>query len=237
VSRTLHNVAVVMPVFNGEAYVGEALRSVIDQTQPPAEILVIDDASTDGTARVLASFGSAARVVRQERQGAGAARNAGAALARSDYVAFLDADDLWTPDALQRLAEPVERDGAVWTAGLIRQFISPDLPPDEAARLFCPAGDAFARAAGSMLFRRETFLAVGGFDPAFRTGEFMDLAARLEDAGVRAAPVNHLIVRRRLHASNMMREGRARQMEYLRVLAATRARRRDAGTAPLSSTP
>ena len=230
-SDPAHGVSVVIPCFNGSRYVGAAIESVLDQSLPPLELIVVDDGSTDDTPAVLASYAGRVQGLRQAQRGSGAARNHGARVARGRWIAFLDADDLWLPDALERLFAPTEDAGAVWTVGRVRQFVSPDLDPAEAARLKVPEGSAHARAAGAMLLERETFLAVGGFSSAFRAGEFMDLSARLEDAGVQPVSVDADVVRRRLHAANMMRAGRELQLEYLKVLAATRARRR-AGAAP-----
>jgi hypothetical protein len=90
------NVSAVIPVYNGERYVAESIRSVLNQTAD-VECVVVDDGSTDGTPSVLASFGSRIVVVRQEHRGVSAARNAGMAKATGDAFAFLDADDVWLP--------------------------------------------------------------------------------------------------------------------------------------------
>jgi glycosyltransferase involved in cell wall biosynthesis len=105
-------VSVVVPCFNGEAYLAAALGSALEQTHAPLEILVIDDGSTDGSARLARSFGSSVRVICQENQGESVARNRGFELAEGDWVAFLDADDLWHPEKLAAAAELV-RDGVV----------------------------------------------------------------------------------------------------------------------------
>ncbi len=94
------NVSVVIPCFNGERHLSAALASALAQTRPAAEILVIDDGSTDGSAAVAAAFGPSVRVVRQQNQGESVARNRGFDLARGDWIAFLDADDVWHPDKL-----------------------------------------------------------------------------------------------------------------------------------------
>lgn len=100
-SATGPTVSVVIPCYNGAAFLAETLRSVLGQTYAPLEVIVIDDGSTDNSATIAAGFGPPVRVVRQENRGESAARNRGIALARGDWVALLDADDLWEPEKLE----------------------------------------------------------------------------------------------------------------------------------------
>ena len=93
-------VTVVIPAFNCEGFVGEAIASVLAQDYPHLEVLVIDDGSTDATAQVAAGFGSRVRVLSQPNRGCAAARNRGLAHSGGDFVAFLDADDVWAPHKL-----------------------------------------------------------------------------------------------------------------------------------------
>lgn len=93
-------VSVVMPVYNGEAYLATAIDSVLGQTQPDVELVVVDDGSSDGSAAILARYGDRIRVLHQANAGVSAARNAGVAAARGEFLAFLDSDDWWEPDFL-----------------------------------------------------------------------------------------------------------------------------------------
>jgi glycosyltransferase involved in cell wall biosynthesis len=95
-------VSVVIPSFNGERYLGEAIRSALDQSLPPLEVIVVDDGSTDGSAAVAISFGARVRLIRQPNRGSAAARNAGFFAAKGSWIALLDQDDLWHPDKLAR---------------------------------------------------------------------------------------------------------------------------------------
>ncbi len=98
-----HRVSVIVPVHNGERYLAAALDSILGQTRPPEEIIVIDDASTDATASILDGYGDRLRRIRTAQAGGpGRARNLGLQAATGDLAAFLDADDLWTPDKLER---------------------------------------------------------------------------------------------------------------------------------------
>jgi tetratricopeptide (TPR) repeat protein len=95
-------VSLIVPVYNGEAFIAEAIDSVLAQTYPHWELIVVDDGSTDGTSAVLSRFADGRiRCIHQANQGLAAARNAGICLARGEFLAFLDADDLWDPQFLQ----------------------------------------------------------------------------------------------------------------------------------------
>src|SRR3954452_10452644 len=93
-------VSVVIPVWNCEAYVGEAVASVLAQGRGPLQIVLVDDGSTDDSVEAARRAGAQIEVVRQENGGIGAARNAGVARARGELLAFLDSDDRWTPGKL-----------------------------------------------------------------------------------------------------------------------------------------
>jgi glycosyltransferase involved in cell wall biosynthesis len=98
----------VIPAFNREGTVARAIESALAQTRAPAEVIVVDDGSTDGTRRVAEAFGGVVRCITQVNAGGAAARNAGARAAESDWIAFLDSDDHWTPQHLENVAAAIE---------------------------------------------------------------------------------------------------------------------------------
>jgi len=97
-----NTVSVVIAVHNGEKFVAETLRSILGQTAPPAEIIVVNDASTDRTVQVVGAFGAAVSLIDAQCRDARAARNIGAARAKSNWIAFCDADDIWLPTKLEK---------------------------------------------------------------------------------------------------------------------------------------
>jgi len=100
--QSSNSVSVVIPVYNGERHLGETLRAVLNQTVRPAEVIVVDDGSTDSTAQVARSFGGAVTLVRTPNQGACKVRNLGASHACSEWIALCDHDDLWLPTKLEK---------------------------------------------------------------------------------------------------------------------------------------
>src|SRR5689334_19825269 len=110
------SVSVLIPVYNGAQFIREAVDSVLAQRDVTVEVIVIDDGSTDETSRILESYGDSIRVLRQKNGGHVNARNNGAKLAHGEWLAFLDADDMWQPEKLARqLAIATPEIGMVYT--------------------------------------------------------------------------------------------------------------------------
>lgn len=212
-------ISVVIPVYNTERYVAEAIDSVLAQTRPPHEIILVDDGSTDRTPAVLASFASRIVVVRQQQSGQTVALNAGIARATGDYLAFNDADDLWLPEKLAQqcalLAREPELDAVF---GTVRQFISPDWLEAELS----PGAEYHDQPGvcrGAMLIRRSAFDRIGPFDPSLRLVDFLDWYGRAVAQGLRVHMLPDVVLQRRIHASNMGRRHRdAQRSEDLLVL-------------------
>jgi glycosyltransferase involved in cell wall biosynthesis len=101
-------ISVVVPAYNAEPYIAQTLQSILSQTRPPEEIIVVDDGSTDGTPDEVIRFGSDVRLIEQSNRGAAGAHNTGFGQARGDYVARCDADDLWEPIKLERQVRTLE---------------------------------------------------------------------------------------------------------------------------------
>ena len=108
--QPLCDISVVIPLYNKAAEIGRAVRSVLAQTLPPREVIVVDDGSTDGGAdEVERMASSVVRLVRQENRGVSAARNRGIAMASGRYVALLDGDDRWQPQYLEQVWRLIAR--------------------------------------------------------------------------------------------------------------------------------
>lgn len=218
-------VSVVIPTYQAARFVGDAIESVLSQTLPADEIIVVDDGSTDSTQDVLAAFGGRIRVIRQANSGVAAARNRGAAAAGSDHLAFLDADDTWLPGKLARQVERLmtrpevvasftetlfvnEADG---TARHVRYRNDGDM-----VRTLLLAGCVIGNNS-SVLVRRSVFDEVGGYDVATSQSADWDLWLRLAERGPLDL-IREPLVRYRVHASSMSRDVRLLEADNLRVL-------------------
>jgi glycosyltransferase involved in cell wall biosynthesis len=178
-------ISVVIPVYNGERFIGEALQSVLDQTYPAFEIIVVDDGSTDATEGMIREISSPIPVgyYRQENQGAGAARNLGVSVARGDWVAFLDSDDLWSP---QKLAVQVryleDHPEADFVYSNVQVTDEGGHPIFHVRQLFFEPvvfqDRPFAQLS-TVVMRRELFRKTGGFPEGLRLYEDLALFARI----------------------------------------------------------
>jgi glycosyltransferase involved in cell wall biosynthesis len=222
-------VSVVVPCYNTELYIGEAIDSIVAQDCKPIEIVVIDDGSTDRSMEVVRRFGDRVECRRQPNAGIGAARNAGIAIARGKYLAFLDADDIWTPTSLNSRLDRLRR-GADCVYGGVEHFISPDLSPEERDRFAPIPATMTGRLAGTMLIDRNAFHRVGLFDPSLKIGEMVDWVARADHARIAAALIDDIVLRRRIHRTNTVLRLRDQQGAYLKALRASLTRRRDAAS-------
>jgi glycosyltransferase involved in cell wall biosynthesis len=195
-------VSVVVPVFNGAAFVAEALRSVLAQTYRPLDVVAVDDGSSDESAAIVASFAHV-RCVRQPNRGVAAARNAGVAATSGPLVAFIDQDDRWTPDKLTRQVTCLEKHPHLgFCLAHQRLVLEPGTGRPSWLRPELLAADPVGYLPGTLLVWRETLHRVGLFDEANPIASDSDWFLRAKDAGIAMAVLPEVLLERRIHRAN-----------------------------------
>jgi glycosyltransferase involved in cell wall biosynthesis len=217
-------VSVVMAAFDEEAFIGDAIATVLAQTYTPIEVIVVDDGSTDRTADIAERH--AVTVLRQPHDGPAAARNAGLKAARGEYWTIFDADDLMPPRRIEHQVAHLEQHpehGIV--LGLTDAFVTPGQPRPPH---YNPDWDdgPFPACAGTMMARHEVLEAVGLYDEAIWMSYDVEWLARAKDAGVRAGQIDQLALRYRIHGENSSADRRAVHGAMLKLLRASIQRRR-----------
>lgn len=204
-------VSVIIPVFNAERFVAQALASVAAQTYPHREVIVVDGGSTDQTEAIVrahAAEPAAVRWVPQTGTGLAAAWNSGLAAATGEWVAFLDSDDLWLPDKLaQQVAYLRAHPEAQFVIGQVRFFLEPGCPPPTTMKPEIFEADHLARMPGALLARRTLFETAGNFDPSFGISTDIEWFARVMALGVPNGAVPGVVIRKRVHETNLSSVG------------------------------
>jgi glycosyltransferase involved in cell wall biosynthesis len=219
-------ISVIIPVFNGERYIAEAIESVLAQECDHIEIIAVNDGSTDGTEEVIRSY-DGVRYLYQPRQGASSARNSGVECSSGDSLAFLDSDDLWTKNKLEIQTALFRANPSLdMVFGHVEQFFSPELEESLRDTIQLATGSMPGYFPSAMLVRREAFLRAGFFDARYRIGEFIDWFMRAQDQGLNSHLAPEVVVKRRIHDANTGIRERDSRKDYLRVLKASLDRRR-----------
>lgn len=228
-------ISTIIPVYNGERFLAAAIESVLQQTLPPDEIIVVDDGSTDDGAALVAGMSlpptTELILVRQPNQGPAAARNRGIALACAELIAFLDADDLWLPEKLERqvahLAQEPATDGVICH---VESFVEPGgkWPPGRNRALFDQLPPMYLFS--TLLIRRPALDRVGQLDPHYRAGEDTEWFVRARDAGLLFAITPGALLRRRFHSANLSHSAAAATpRQLLHIVRDSLQRRRHEG--------
>lgn len=223
------SVSVIVPVYNGEKYLAEALESIRRQDYRPLEVVVVDDGSTDRTGEVARGFDLNLRYFRQPNRGPSAARNKGLEVARGEIIAFQDADDLWPEGklalqlpklmddpSLEIVSGRVQRIKLAGVAGggeVFEDFLEPCISYN----------------LGSALYRRGVFDRVGPFDATMRYSEDVEWLLRARERGVRMLILRRVTLLYRLHGQNMTHGRDIHGVRFIEALKKSVDRRRRAG--------
>jgi glycosyltransferase involved in cell wall biosynthesis len=205
-------ISVIIPTYNRANSICKTVESVLAQTYSPVEVIVVNDGSTDDTKSRLESYGENIRVVNQQNGGPSAARHAGAQVSRGEFLAFIDSDDIWLPEFLERCTSALHKAGSgtpccVTNAVLQRtsgkhkrntSFDSSTLYSRHSEGLWWNATEVlvsrFVQTSQTSLIRRTAYDKAGGFDPSLRYNEDLDLALRLSLLGPWAFIAEPLVI-------------------------------------------
>ncbi len=208
-------VSVIIPAFKVASFIAETIASVMTQTFRNHEIIVINDGSpdTDALERNMSAFASLVTYIKQSNQGAGAARNAGLRIARGEFVAFLDGDDLWLPDFLEAQLKLIRSDGgfdlvyadAINLEGSIHtRTTNMDMnPSDGPVTMEALISGRCNVVTSSVVARHKAIIDVGLFDEAFPNSQDFDLWLRLAKEGARITYQKTVLVERRIYEGSL----------------------------------
>ncbi|MDZ8188160.1 MAG: glycosyltransferase family A protein [Nostoc sp. ChiSLP02] len=221
-------VSVIIPVYNCNQYLAQAIESVLSQTYQPIEIIVVDDGSTDNSAEVAKHYAPLIRYCFQSNAGSGAARNRGIELAQGEFFAFLDADDLWVKDKLMHQMAAFNNNSELHIVfGQVKQFHSPELDEAFKAKIHCPAELMPGTIPSALLMKREAFFHVGRFEVNWQVVEFASWYMRANELNMNMLILPELVTLRRLHTTNKgVSQQRQEITEYAHILKASLDRRR-----------
>jgi glycosyltransferase involved in cell wall biosynthesis len=224
-------VSVVMPAYNSERYIADAIRSLLSQTGVTVEVIVVSDGSTDGTERIVGAMAAEdprIRLLAEPHRGVAPARNVGLAATTANFITFLDSDDLCAAGRLQRQAEHLmahESVDAVIGDLMLFEILGDDGTPSQAGRTTRLTGVSLT----TVLFRRSIFEKVGFCDETFGYGEDLDLLLRLWESRAVIHFDEEVAVYYRRHETNMTNNHLAVGRGVLQALQRSLARRRKAG--------
>jgi glycosyltransferase involved in cell wall biosynthesis len=255
-------VSVIVPVWNGERFLAAALDSIVVPEGARAEVIVVDDGSTDRSAAIAAAREPLVRTVRQEHAGLPQARNRGLAEAQGSLLAFLDADDLWSEDKLALQLEALKqradvaivlgRTRRMWAVSgegspraerggdttPVAEEVSPRAERGGETTPLAPSGVTWsdpelALSFGAGLVRREVFEQVGRFDESYAYCDDWDWFMRAREMGVPIGVHSDIVLYYRRHEGNMTNDTAIGNHFFARMLRRSVERRRAGGTAPL----
>lgn len=207
----MSRVSTLIPVYNGELFIREAVDSALAQTHQDHEVIVIDDGSTDSTPAILENYGEKIKVLRQENGGHVNARNNGAKIATGDWIAFLDADDAWASEKLEKQLNLVDESiGLVYTDR--QNFGETDRVKGRGSDSYkLWEGDLFEPlllhgnfvTVASVMIRRDWYDRLNGFDEVLRVVEDWDMWLRFSAAGGLAKVAREPLTFYRWHLNSM----------------------------------
>lgn len=211
-------ISVILPLYNGGRFIRRAVESVLAQTHAPAEVLIVDDGSTDNGAREIPAH-KAVHLIQQQNAGVATARNRGIVESCGDILAFLDHDDEWTPDKLEkqtRLLNDHPELGYVLAHQFIR--LSPGIPKPRWLKAEQVNQTSVGYLPGTLMVRREVLEQVGFFNETYRCGSDSEWFFRAKNMGISMKILPDVLLHRIIHGENQSYDTETANRELLRMI-------------------
>lgn len=223
-------ISVVIPSYNPGVYLADAVKSIMNQELRPHEIIIVSDGSDKESLEIAKKFEQQVTLIYQEHKGPAAAKNEGVRNASCEYLAFLDADDYWSPSKLRLQKSWLENHPELeMVFGNVEQFISPELPEENRLHLRQELSKMPGLSAGTLLIKRDHFLKVGLFNESFELGDFIDWFSRAEHLGFKHYVFDDVLLYRRIHLNNLGLKRRDKMKDYTSILREALVRKRMRG--------
>lgn len=219
-------VSIIIPVYNGARFLPAAIRSVLDQIYRSFEIIVVDDGSEDGSGDVSRSFPEVL-YHRQDKRGDTVARNAGVELSHGQFIAFLDADDLWTPNKLSlQVAFHLKNPNVGYSLTGEKIFLEPNTEQPKWLKTEILMNPHPSYAPSALMVCKDVFDRVGGFDTSYEIASDADWLLRAKDAGISSGRLPETLLLKRIHGDNLTYQQATIRKELMKSFKASADRRK-----------
>jgi glycosyltransferase involved in cell wall biosynthesis len=224
------SVSAIVNVYNGDRFLEDALKSIKSQTFSSIDLIVVDDGSTDNSAAIAQKLEGIQVIQHKQNMGAPTARNTGIKAANTEFIAFLDADDIWLPSKTEKQVEFLQSNPQIGFCFTLEEFIYDD--PNNVASWY--KRDIFqlehpAFWASSYMARKEVFDQIGLFDTTLINADITEWMMRAKDQHIHYQVIEEVLLHRRIHDSNLSSNLTIEKQELLASLRSSilRQRRRD----------
>lgn len=213
-------ISVIISVFNAEKYLSESLDSVLNQSMPAKEIIVINDGSKDRSIEILKHYGKKIKLIDRENKGVPYSVNEGISLVKQPWIAFNDGDDIWSQNKLElQYNYLLEHKHLNILFGMMQQFISPELSETDKAIIYVPKSVEKALIRPAMLAHQSVFAKHGLFNPSLKAGDFIDWFQRIKEKDVKFDFIDEVVYYRRLHKNSLSSQHGVKE-DFLKILKA-----------------
>ena len=210
-------IAIIMPVYNAAAFIHATLKSVFAQTYSSYELIVIDDGSTDQTKSIITSCYPKVNYHYQPNAGSASAVNTGMKLTTAPYIAFLDHDDLWHPDKLEKQMLEFKKNPELEAVYCLVDFFL-DQSIKSSKRYAVPKQPMKGYLRSCILFKRSILPTIGYFNEKLKVAESIEWISRIKDAAIQQQMIDEVLTHRRIHSKNTSLLKKANYKELLLIL-------------------